>query len=489
MSIYYERLSNLDNSFLALESATAHMHVGAVATFDAEPLVGPSGGVDIDQVKALVASRLHLIPRYRQRLARVPVDGHYVWVDDETFNIDYHVGHTALPKPGSTSQLKRLAGRFMSQPLDRAKPLWELDIVEGLEDGRLALVSKVHHSMIDGIAGVDLMAILLNFSPDDTITEALPYDPRPAPNTTELSIRETSRLISGAVATARDLRRVVDDVAGIANDTVRRVRAVGSSLGSGWLVPTGRTPINDTIGPNRRFDWLDLSLADVKAVKNSLGGSVNDVILATVAGGMRRFLLERRGLPAEEVDSLEYRVMAPVSVRSAAQRGEMGNHVAMWLVPLPVSEADPVKRMRAVRSETKRLKGSDEALGAATIVQLSGGAPTTLVALGARLAGTARPFNATVTNVPGPQFPLYLLSARMRATYPLVPLWRGHGLGIALFSYDGAVHWGFNGDYDLMVDLPAFVSSVSEAFDELLEVAKNPPEPKANKSFPPMGTR
>lgn len=296
-------------------------------------------------------------------------------------------------------------------------------------------------------------------------------------------------MISGAVATARDLRRVVDDVAGIANDTVRRVRAVGSSLGSGWLVPTGRTPINDTIGPNRRFDWLDLSLADVKAVKNSLGGSVNDVILATVAGGMRRFLLERRGLPAEEVDSLEYRVMAPVSVRSAAQRGEMGNHVAMWLVPLPVSEADPVKRMRAVRSETKRLKGSDEALGAATIVQLSGGAPTTLVALGARLAGTARPFNATVTNVPGPQFPLYLLSARMRATYPLVPLWRGHGLGIALFSYDGAVHWGFNGDYDLMEDLPAFVSSVSEAFDELLEVAKNPPEPKANKSFPPMGTR
>jgi WS/DGAT/MGAT family acyltransferase len=294
---------------------------------------------------------------------------------------------------------------------------------------------------------------------------------------------------------------LLDDVSGFAGGVADRVKAMGASLTSGWLLPTGKTPINGDIGPNRRFEWLETPLADVKAVKNGLGGSVNDVVLATVAGGVRRYLIEHRGMTEAEIEDVDFRAMAPVSIRTKDQRGTLGNQVAMWLVTMPIADPDPRARLAAVRRETSHLKQTDQALGAHTLVRVSAGAPATLVSLGARLAANARPFNITVTNVPGPQFPLYLLGAQMVATYPLVPLWRSHGVGVALFSYDGTVFWGFNADYDLVADIDDFAAAMAASFAELSaaagEAQPEPPVPRSAprgdrtrpKSRPPLGTR
>jgi diacylglycerol O-acyltransferase len=478
MSIHYERLSSLDNSFLALESRSTHMHVGAVTIFCAGSFAKPDGGVDVERLKDFVSSKMHMIPRYRQRIVRVPIEQHPVWVDDEHFNIDYHIRHIALPRPGTDQELKRIAGRLMSQQIDRTKPMWEMVVVEGLDDGRFAIVTKIHHCMIDGLSGVDLMAVLMSLVPSEEIVPGPVYEPRAIPNGTELLVRETTRRITGSIGALRSARSVVGNVSDLLDSVSNRLQAVGASLSAGWLIPTGKTPINGDVGPGRRFSWVDMPLADVKAIKNKLGGTVNDVFLATVAGAVRMFLQERRGVDAAEVDGIDFRVMAPVSVRSVDQSGTLGNQVAMWLAPLPVGEPDAVARLATVRAETERLKETNQALGAATLVRVSTGAPATLVALGARLAANARPFNMTVTNVPGPQFPLYMLDARMEASYPLVPLWESHGVGIAMFSYDGTVSWGINGDFAIMPDLDVFGETVLASFAELLEAAENAPEPE-----------
>ncbi len=479
---HYERLSYLDASFLALESRTTHMHVAAISIFEAGPLRGDHGGIDVERIRRYVASKLQLIPRYRQRLAHVPFERHPVWVDDEHFNLDYHVRHTSLPRPGTAEQLNRLMARLVSQQLDRSKPLWEVAIVEGLEDDRFALISKVHHCMIDGISGVDLMAVLLGLAPSGEIGEVPDHEPRPAPGGAELVVRETARRTGRVVAALRSARRLREDATAIALEGARRVRAMSHSLGSGWLIPASKTPLNGAIGPNRRFATLDTPLSAVKEIKDAFGGTVNDAVLATVAGGIRRFLTDARGFG---VDGLDFRVMAPVSVRARTERGTMGNQVAMWLLPLPVGTADPEERFRLVHAATEKLKRTDQALGAATLVRLSAGAPATLVSLASRLAQGARPFNLTVTNVPGPQFPLYLMESRLVSQYPLVPLWHGHGVGVALFSYDGTVMWGFNADYDVMEDLDAFVAAVAAAFDDLLGAARA----VAEKAAPPAAAR
>ncbi len=495
MSIHYERLSHLDNSFLALESRSTHMHVGAVTTFSEGSFAKPDGGIDVELLKAFVASKMHLIPRYRQRLVRVPIEQHPVWVDDEHFDIDYHVRHIALPRPGTDHELKRIAGRLMSQQIDRTKPLWEMVVVEGLTGGRFAIVTKIHHCMIDGLSGVDLMAVLMSPVPSDSIIPGPLYEPRPVPNGTELLVRETTRRITGSIGALRSARGVVGNATELVESLGDRMRAVGASLSAGWLIPTGRTPINGDIGPGRRFSWADMPLADVKTIKNRLGGTVNDVLLAVVAGAVRRFLIDERDLSKSEVADIDFRVMAPVSVRSANQGGTLGNQVAMWLAPLPIGDPDPISRLATVRFETERLKETNQALGAATLVRVSTGAPATLVALGARLAANARPFNMTVTNVPGPQFPLYMLDARLEASYPLVPLWETHGIGIAMFSYDGTVFWGINGDFEVMPDLDVFAGTVLGAFTELFEAAAAAPEierparaKRGPRKRPPIGT-
>lgn len=460
---FYEPLSYLDASFLALESRNTHMHVGAVVLFEAGPLRRPDGGIDVDRVKAHILGKLKYVPRYRQRLAYIPYNRHPVWVDDDAFNFDYHVRHTSLPRPGSDAQLKALAGRIFSQQLDRNKPLWEFWVVEGLQDNRFAVIAKIHHCMIDGMAGVDLTTMVLNPEPTSDIEPPDDWTPRPVPTPSQLAVAEL----------AKTTRRLLDQVGGLGDlpkthllrRAIRRASAVRNTLSSGWLSPADRTPLNPEIGPNRRFDWTEMPLDRVKAVKGALGGTVNDVVLATVAGAVRYFLQDQRGFPCDGVD---FRVMAPVSVRSPRDRS-LGNRVAMWLVNLPVAEPDPRRRFEKIRSETRKLKRTDHALGAATLVELSKGTPIPLLSLANRLVSNAvRPFNMTVTNIPGPQFPMYLLESRMLANYPIVPLWTQHGVGVAIFSYDGRLLWGVHGDYDALSDIDRFVAALHRSFDELI---------------------
>lgn len=463
---HYERLSFLDTSFLALESRTTHMHVGSVAVFDATPMK-VDGGIDFERIRDYIHARLHMVDRYRQRLSYIPIEGNPVWIDDDDFHLEYHIRHTSLPHPGTMQQLRALTGRIMSQQLDRTKPLWEAWVVEGLENDRFAIIMKIHHCMIDGIAGVDLMAFMFNLAPDPTIGEIRPWEPRPAPTGAELLVGETARRLRTAIDFVSDHRHLVDETQAIAGSIARRAAAVANSLSSGWLKKGVVTPVNQHLGPNRRIGWLETDLQDIKDIKNALGGSVNDVVLTIVAGTMRNYLEERGVDPAH----YDYRVMAPVSVRAESARGSMGNQVAMWLVTLPIGEPDPLQRLSEVRAETTKLKTTDQAMGAATLVQLSSGAPLTLVSLGTRLAADRRPFNMTVTNVPGPQIPLYLADAQLLATYPFVPLWENHGLSMALFSYAGSMFWGLQADWDLVPDMDRVVELIHESIAELAEAA------------------
>ena len=499
MTVHYERLSNLDASFLALESRSTHMHVGAVAIFGPGPHTGEDG-VDITALRNLVGGRLDSIPRYRQRLGTVPLEGHPVWIDDEHFQLDYHVRHIALPNPGTEEQLKALVGRLMSQQLDRTRPLWELYVVEGLEGGGFAIVSKIHHCMIDGMSGIDLMAVILDFTPDVEILEPEPWMARPAPNGTELAVREISRTISQFLGGLGDVSELIGDIEDIRDDWTHRLRAAAASLSSGWLTQTGKTPLNGEIGPARWFDWIELPLAEVKEIKNTHDVTVNDAMLAVVAGAVRRYLLTEGEMTVEDITDVEFRIMAPVSVRTEDEKGTLGNKVAMWLMALPVSEENPAMRIQLVKEATKMLKETDQALGASTLVQVSTGAPATLVSLAARVArGVVRPFNMTVTNVPGPQFPMYMAGSQMLATYPLVPLWQSHGVGVAMFSLNGNVDVGINMDRTIIDDPSAFGQCMLWAFKEMKDAdrAELPAEPTTAaeteatkpKKAPPMGTR
>ena len=466
--VQYERLSSLDASFLALETRSTHMHVASVSIFDGEGLTDANGSVDIDRIRSFIGSRLQYVPRYRQRLAWVPLERHPVWVDDEHFDLEYHVRHSSLPLPGTESQLRQLTGRMLSQQLDRSKPLWEMTVIEGMADGRIAIISKIHHCMIDGVAGAGLLGVILNVIPTSDIEETPDWEPVAPPNDVELAASEITRRIQDGVNRMKDARKAVDETQLLVFGAVRKARAAWYSLTSGWLTQAPATPLNEPIGPNRRFDGTKVALTDIKAIRSAVGGTVNDVVLATTAGAVRRFLTDHRAV--EDLD-IEFRVMAPVSVRTADANAALGNQVAMWLVELPINDPDPLSRLATISEATRHLKETDQALGASTIVSASAGTPHTLVSLGARLATGIRPFNMTVTNVPGPQFPMYLLESQLESQYPVVPLWHGHGLGIALFSYNGDVAWGITGDWDVMSDIELFTTCVDEAFAELLAAA------------------
>jgi WS/DGAT/MGAT family acyltransferase len=460
----YDRLSALDTSFLVFEGPNTHMHVAATSVFECGPLATPQNGVDIDRVRSYIESRLHLIPRYRQRLAHIPLLRHPVWVDDDRFNLAYHVRHTSLPRPGDPQQLKRLAARILSQQLDRGKPLWEIWVVEGLEGGRFALVSKTHHCMIDGISGVDLLSVLLDTEPTSTIEDPPPWVPRPQPGRFELVLDEAIRRINGPLELVARALTHRDEVV----HSVREgLEAISETLAAA-MRPASPTPFNQPIGPHRRFDWTSFDLAEVRHIKNQLGGTVNDVVLATVAGAVRRFL-ERRRL---NVCDLVFRAFVPVSVRVPEERGTLGNRVAGWLAELPVSEPDPHRRLAKVQETTAHLKESKQALGAEMLTQVGEWTGSTLLSLAVRLSTRFRPFNLVVTNVPGPQVPLYLLGARMLEIYPQVPLFVDQGMGIALFSYAGRLFWGVTADWDLLPDLRHFVEALQAAFAELRGLAR-----------------
>jgi diacylglycerol O-acyltransferase len=463
----YDRLTALDNSFLILEKPNAYMHVASTLIFEAGPLATTDGGIDFDAIRQLFASSLHMIPRYRQKLAYVPFTSQPVWVDDDRFNLDFHLRHSALPRPGTESQLKRLSGRIMQQHLDRQRPLWELWVVEGLSGGRFAIISKVHHCMIDGVSAVDLLKILLSPFETNDIQETPQFIPRPSPSSIELLVDEATHWAKLPLEAARGVGSLVAAAENTQRDLLTRGRAVAETLGASFRTASA-TPLNGEIGPHRRFDWLTMSLADIKAIRRSLGGSLNDIVLTVVTGAVRRFL-QRRLVDPRRID---FRVMTPVSVRTEDERGQLGNRVSAWTIDLPVGEEDPRRQLEAIRRTTAELKASKRAVGAEMLTQVAEWTPSTLLSLAGRNMTRLLPFNMVVTNVPGPQFPMYMLGAKLLETFPHVPLVDNLGLCIALLSYDGKLCWGFNGDYDLLPDLGAYVKATREAFEELQILAQ-----------------
>ena len=463
MAMADDRLTGLDASFLHLEDESTHMHVAGVMLFDGSP-------PPYDELLEAIESRLHLVPRYRQRLAFVPLDqGRPRWVDDPHLNLHYHVRHTALPSPGDETQLRRLAGRVFSQQLDRDKPLWEIWLVEGLDDGeRFAMISKTHHALVDGISGVDIISVLFDTQPEPTPPppEERPWLPRPLPSGGELLAEALVERATVPAEIARGVRAMFRAPRRIAN------AAVGGLVGLGamaWAGMTGAppTPYNCEIGPHRRFTWVRMTLDDVKAVKNALGGTVNDVMLATVAGALGKHL-RRRGV---DTDGLQLKAMVPVSVRSEDARGALGNQVAAMMVPLDVGCEDPITRYELVHETMQDVKDSGQAVGAQVLTGMTGFAPPNVMSQAARLFSRQRFFNLIVTNVPGPQFPLYLLGREMVDVFPMVPLARNQALGVAIMSYNGRINFGLNGDYDTLYDIDDLCADFTAALVELGDAA------------------
>lgn len=454
-----DRLTPLDASFLHLEDASSPMHVAAVMVFDGEP---PA----YDDFVSFVESRLHLVPRYRQKLAQVPLgQGRPRWVDDEDFDVRFHVRATGLPRPGTEYELQVLAARVLSHQLTRERPLWEMWLVEGLEGGRFAIVSKTHHALVDGISGLDILSVL--FAPDEEAREGRgPWRPRPAPPGAQLLAealleRATmpAELVRPALALLRRPRRVVE-------------RAVNTAVGLGamaWagLNPAPPSPYNRPVGPNRRYTWVRADLQDVKAVKNELGGTVNDVMLAIVSRALRRDL-ERQGW---EVDGVELKAFVPISVRGEDERGDLGNRVSGMIVPLPVSCPDPAVCLRRISQRTREVKESGQAVGAEALTGLSGFAPPNLLTQAARLTARQRFINLVVTNVPGPQQALYLSGRELLDIFPMVPLGSNLGLGIAIVSYNGEINFGLVADFEAVPELDGLAEDFEQALGELREAA------------------
>jgi len=454
--------------FLRFERPNAHMHVGAILLFDAGSLRTASGGVDVRRIRRHISAQLGAIPRYRQRLHPAPIDGQPVWVDDAQFDLDKHVRHVRLVRPGSADALHALAGRILSEPLDRRRPLWEMWLVDGLADGGFAVITKMHHCMVDGVAGADLLALLLTPAPLADTPSAPPWVPRPAPGSWQL-VRERLRRRTDTVREiAAELWHGIRRPSH-AREWARRAGALWQALGIG-LRPAPDSPFNRPIGPHRRFAWRAVDLGEVKRIKNELGGTVNDVVLAITAGALSRFL-RRRDPDAEPPD---LRAFVPVNTRTAQQAGTLGNHVAGWIVEMPVSVRSPLMRFMRIRTMTAALKGTNPMAGAELLSEAAG----TVLSVGVHALEWLRPFNLVVTNVPGPPIPLFLLGARLKRVFPLVPLFPNQGLGIAVFSYADSLCWGLNADCHVVPDLEALADAVSDAFAELAAAAR-PAAPRA----------
>jgi len=466
----YERLTAFDNSFLLMENSNAYLHMGSAHIFEAEPIRTPEGGIDVARIKAAVAANLHLVPRYRQRLAYLSREERPVWVDDERFNLDYHIRHTSLPRPGNDPQLKELFGRVMQQHLDRARPLWELWVVEGLEGDRFAIIAKVHHCMIDGIGGVDLMKIMFSLTPEYEIHEAPPFFPRPAPSRVEFAWKEAGRRARLALDLAGGFKGLRQRVKDRRYELLVKARSVAETMGAS-LARHSKTPLNEKIGPHRRCDWFRMDLQDVKTIRRALGGSVNDVVMTIVTGAIQRFMIQRQLNPR----ALDFVVMAPVSVRTRDQMGELGNRVSAWLIKMPVGEIDPRRQLEIIRTQTRALKESKQAVGADILTHAAEWMSTTLLSVGTRNISRLLPFNMVVTNVPGPQFPLYMVGAKMLEAFPHVPIIDRLGLGVALLSYHGKIFWGFTADYDLVPDLWRFIEDIRSSSEELLRLSTAAP--------------
>ena len=460
---HLDRLTPVDASFLHQEHANSHMHIGGLTLVEGPP---PSMEEFLEQIRR----RLHLVPRYRHKLAHTALDsGRPVWVDDPNFNLEYHVRHTALPAPGGWDQLQELTARIFSQQLDRSKPLWEMWLIEGLEDDRFALITKTHHSLIDGIAGVDLATVLFDLSPDPPQIphSGRPWKPHPEPSAASL----VTAGVVGAARTGAALLEGALDALTHPERAMARAREAAEGVGEiiwAGLNPAPETPLNVPIGPHRRFVGVTASLEDFKTVKNAFGGTVNDVVLAIVAGALRSFLIKR----GRRTEGVEMRALVPVSVRAEEDHGTAGNRIVVMRGPLPVYISDPLNRLRFVSQAMDGLKESKQALGAEVIAGAQNFAPPTILAQASRLNFSTRLFNLIVTNVPGPQFPLYVLGREMVLAIPVAFLPENHALAIAIMSYNGQMNFGLLGDFDALPDIDEIGDAIREELAGLVEMAR-----------------
>jgi WS/DGAT/MGAT family acyltransferase len=471
-------MSPMDASFLHIEGPMNPMHIGGVSIFE-----GPAP--PFEELEEMVEGKLGLVPRYRQKVRFIPLSlGRPVWVDDPHFNLSYHLRHSALPPPGSDEQLRRTAARIFAQRLDRGKPLWEIWMLEGLSESRWALLSKVHHCMVDGVSATDLMSIMFG---GDASENGADWEPEPEPSGAELVLRTlTHRTLnpSEQLRTVRAAARAPRATLEQARDLVR-----GIASGARVLRPTGGSSLVGPVGPNRTWSWAHVRLSDVKGVRAALGGTVNDIVLAIVSGGLRD-LLESRG---ESVVDRAIRTLVPVSVRRPGERGVYNNRVSAMFAELPVGMADPVARLEVLRAQMDGLKQSKQAVAGDVLTSLSGFAPPMLLALGARLAARSPTLGLQtgVTNVPGPQQPLYTLGRRLLESYPYVPVIGKVRISIAIFSYDGGLYFGVTGDYDSSSDIDVLTAGVERSIAELMAplapLAKPPGAPE--RQAPSRSTR
>jgi WS/DGAT/MGAT family acyltransferase len=458
-----DRLSATDASFLTQENQSAHMHIGAVLVFEGPP---PTYDEFVEHIEA----RLHLVPRFRQKLAFPPLQsGKPVWVDDPRLNLEYHVRHSSLPAPGDDEQLALLTGRVFSQQLDRSKPLWEMYLVQGLEGNRFALISKTHHALVDGVSGVDLATVLFDANPVPAgLTPPVrPWEPQPEPSDLALLARGVENVARMPVRLGRRLAQAAQHPRRTAGEAKTAAEGVGEIA---WelLNPAPEVPLNPTIGPHRRYVWVHSHLDDFKVVKDAFGGTVNDVVLAVTAGALRVWL-HHRGV---RTPGLALRALVPVSMRSEEERGMLGNRLAVFRAPLPVYAHDPVERLRIVREEMAKVKQSKQVMGAETLVALNDFAPPTMLAQASRLNFSTRLFNLIVTNVPGPQFPLYVLGRELQTVVPVAFLPNKHALAVAIFSYNGKMSFGLLADFDAVDDLRVLHDGLEQSLAELVDAAR-----------------
>jgi diacylglycerol O-acyltransferase / wax synthase len=468
---HMDRLSSIDASFLTNESSASHMHVGAVLIFEGPP---PT----YEDFLEHVSSRLEVVPRYRQKLTFPPLrSGRPIWIDDPNFNLEYHVRHTALPKPGGEEQLQRVVSRLFSQQLDRSKPLWELWLVQGLERKRFALINKTHHALVDGVAGIDITTVLLDLKPvPEPAHPDEDWTPRPEPSGVELLAKGVRDVAGAPLGLGRRIANAIQHPEPAARNAAHALEGLGEFA---WALanPAPQVPLNVEVGPHRRYAWVRSDLETFKRIKNALGGTVNDVVLTVVAGALRSWL-QKRGVRTE---GLELRAQVPVSIRAEDERGRLGNRIAAMRAPLPVYVADPVRRLGIVREAMDGLKASKQALGAEVISRFNDFAPPTLLAQSARINFSTRLFNLIVTNVPGPQIPLYVLGRELDEFFPVAFLPPHQALAIAIVSYNGEITFGLLADYDSMEDVDEIAEGTSAAIAELDEAARDSEAPSAER--------
>ncbi|MFU8841657.1 MAG: WS/DGAT/MGAT family O-acyltransferase [Nitriliruptoraceae bacterium] len=457
-----DRLTSLDASFLRMESPTRHMHIGGLFLFDP-----PADGREWEfgRFLELVRSRLHLVPRYRQRFVSPPLGfGNPVWVDDPDFDLSYHVRHATLPSPGTNAQLLDYCTRILSRQLDRDRPLWELYVIEGLQAGRIALLGKNHHAMVDGLSGIDIATVMLDLALDERDVPSPPgWTPHEPPSTARLAFDAVRDLATSRAEVVESIGRLATSPA----NTARRAREVGAGVAkitrANLMRPAPRSLLNRPPGRQRRFAIQRVALEDIQTIKNAFGTTVNDVVLAIVTDATGRYLRSR----GAKTDRLWLRAMVPVSTRGASDAQHLGNRVVPVSVDLPMFEMDPIERLHVCHEAMREVKSSHAAVGAGFLIGLGEFGPRTIHAVASRVAVSSRAFNFLVTNVPGPQLPVYCMGSRLLGAFPFTPLTSTHAYGVGVTSLDGWMNFGFTADYDAIPDVDLLPGFLVEALEEL----------------------